>query len=155
MQKHVEAVNAVLRKNEGVESDTSEVDRAEVWEGVQEESRPVNLEEEFIDVDKYTTVTIEAVDVSRDGLQRVADDLEGSEDGQGDACQEFSKDVSGTKVSRRDADGKRMLAKEELRHPKTKSKKKRFKYESKTDRKLTRFKERSKGKRQAKERKER
>ena len=146
MQKHVEAVNAVLRKNEVGESDESELDGEEGWRGSQEEPRPIDLEEEFIDDDKFTKVTVEAVDVSRDGLKRVADDIE-------EPAEEQGEDASARDASRTNANGKRMLAKERPKHSKNKLKKKTFKYESKTDRKLTRFKERGKGKRQAKERK--
>ena len=152
MQNHVQAVNAVLKKNEGPEPDSSEPDEEDVREGSKEEPEPLDLQEEFVDDDKFTTVTVEAVDVSRDGLMRVKEFPEEPKQGNG-ISGGISQDTSREYVSRTDMNGIPMLGEERSKHPKMKSKKQRFKYESKTDRKVTRFKERRKGKRQAKERK--
>ena len=153
----MEAVNAMLRKNEGAEPDASEVEGEEKWDGTEEEREVVDLEE-YVDDDKFTTVTVEAVDVSRDGLKRVIDDVEEDREvRKGELGEKPAQDALEGQVPRRDANGKRIWTKERPRSSnsksKSKSKKRQFNYESKADRKITRFKERGKNKKQAKERK--
>ena len=77
MEEHVNAVNALLRDVEcgkGSEEDES-------WGGIEDEGDMVvkavevlDHEEEYVDEDRYTTVTVEAVDVSKDGLLKVVDE---------------------------------------------------------------------------------
>lgn len=89
---------------------------------------PIDLEEEYIDEDKYTTVTVEAVNVDRDGLHKP--ELEKSEDegsGQEDDKQKVQKNDEGSK-----------------RPKDPKKKKKKFRYENKFERAVEARKQRSK-----------
>lgn len=102
-------------------------------------------EEEFIDDDRYTTVTVEAVDVSKDGLHKIIQ--EGETGGE-----ESESNLVDRPVPKTGQDAKRVWTKERPGGPK--KKKKKFRYESKADRKITRHKERSGNKSKAKARKE-
>jgi ribosomal RNA-processing protein 17 len=150
----VEAMNAALRRANGDSSDLedSEGDEddagEEEWKGF-DESIIVNHEDEYIDEDKYTTVTVEAVDITRDGFintdtANVPDDGAATEKiaGGGEAPTESGK--SGT--------AKRTWTKERPQSDRPKKKKKKFRYETKAERKLTRAKERAKNKAKAKAR---
>ena len=109
----------------------------------------VDHEDEYVDEDRFTTVTIEAVDVTRDGfLKTVGTDEESRES------------VTEGEVSVGDAAGheqpgsqlrKRVWTKKPPSDPK--KRKKKFRYESKAERKVTRYKERSGNKEKAKARK--
>lgn len=100
----------------------------DVWNGFegQEEAEvePVNHEEEYIDEDRYTTVTVEAVDVSKEGLVKV--------DGEND-----SKGTPEAVAARPIEEPPKKKA-----WPK-KEKKKTFRYESKAERKVTRGKQKA------------
>jgi len=97
------------------------------WGGIEDdpvEVEPVDHEEEYIDEDKYTTVTVEAVDVSKEGLQKVVNEDE-DEVEEKTFTKPFDKDEKGKKV-----------------WPK-KVRKKKFTYETKTERKFTRNKQKA------------
>ncbi|KAL8646971.1 MAG: hypothetical protein Q9210_005834 [Variospora velana] len=152
-EKHVEAVNAAVRNVEGLEeSDTCSDDHSAKWEGI-EDTKDVDHEDDYLDDDRHTVVTVEAVDISHDGLQRRQDDL-GSEDEEMQASRRNTDE-------RRNADG--MMTKgsragsgKQRQEPdaRPKKRKKKFRYESKAERKVTRFKERSGGKAKARARRE-
>jgi len=98
---------------------------------VDEEERireALDREEEYIDEDQYTTVTIEAVDVTKEGLSKSAKDSE-DEDGEE---QEKAKVVENGDAKK---SGKKSWPKKE--------RKKKFRYESKVERKFTRAKQKS------------
>lgn len=123
LEDHVEAVNRAVKEAEGLFADPETEE--EVWNGIEEEevvTEPIDHEEEYIDEDKYTTVTVEAVDVSKEGLQKVVD-LEESEGSDAEAP---------PLVETED--------KEKKQWPK-KIRKKKFRYESKVERKVTRAKQ--------------
>ena len=155
----MEAVNALLRKQANRSSDESGGgdgddggdEEEDEWAGFDDspDSNPVPIdrEDEYIDEDRYTTVTIESIDVTKSGLRRSVPAEAGSEEGgsaPGDAQGE------GT-VDRKEEDGKRRLAKEKL-SLKPKVKKKKFRYLGKDDRKAARMKERAGNKAKAKAR---
>lgn len=81
----------------------------------------VDHEEEYIDEDKYTVVTVEAVDISKDGLQRVADEEE-----------EVEREI---KPVVKEEKAKKVWPK--------KPRKQKFRYESKAERKVTRGKQKA------------
>ena len=127
LEAHVEAVNAIL--NDGWIPD----EEADAWEGewggISDDDEVVvpelvDHEEEYIDEDKYTIVTVEEVDVSRGGLQRVVD--EESEDTLEAEVQPVKKEEE----------------KKTKQWPK-KPRKKKFTYESKAERKITRGKQKA------------
>lgn len=139
----------MLRKADP-EASSSEDDevKEEAWHGIAE---PVDIdhEAEFEDEDRHTTVTIEAVDITREGFQKVVDadtDFSDEED------KPLVEGAQAPNESEKPPKGKRIWTKE--RPEGLKKKKKKFRYESKAERKLTRYKERSKNKAQAKNRKE-
>lgn len=117
VEDHVQKVHQLLRESEaagaiveGSDSESSE------WGGFEDAPEPeiVDHEDEYIDEDKYTTVRVESVSVTRDGLERPK--LESSDDEKG-AKEEDTED------------------KEKKRPPK--KPKKKFRYESKIDRQLS------------------
>ncbi|RGP60704.1 ribosomal rna-processing 17 [Fusarium longipes] len=118
MLRESEAAGAV-----GQESDEEE---DEEWDGIpdQPELDIVDHEEEYIDEDRYTTVKVESVSVTRDGFQKPQFD---NEDKIEDKKQEETKDDTKEKARRE-----------------PKKKKKKFRYESKFDRQLTERKQRIK-----------
>ncbi|PGH00509.1 hypothetical protein GX51_05724 [Blastomyces parvus] len=153
----------------------------EEWEGIAEPP-PVDYQAEYIDEDKYTTVTVEELDPSsRDGLGRRIDvesdddEEEDEEDTEGDGEKKEKKQVE---QEGREGGGdtskpkKRVWTKENPKYarknkdtdqngdnasdrPKSNSKRKKrsFRYENKAERRVTKFKERAGGKKRAKERK--
>lgn len=120
----------------------------EEWSGIpDEEPTPIDHEAEYIDEDKYTTVTVEAMDVSREGLFK-------AEQAKDDGHKTYEKNTSTNKEP--GAGGKKSKwtkekPKDGAEKPKRK-KKRNFRYESKTERKTARSKEKSKGRKQARER---
>ena len=99
-----------------------------------------DYEEEYLDEDRFTTVTIENVQVTRDGLEKQLRAVEGSE--------------SDSNITSVKSQGKpqRVWTKEKPNRPK--KKKKKFRYENKADRKMTRHKEKAGGRAQAMARKQ-
>ncbi|OCL13339.1 hypothetical protein AOQ84DRAFT_283363 [Glonium stellatum] len=151
LERHVQEVNALLRKANGDlgEEGEDEEDEAADGEGPEEEwigfeePAEINREEEYIDEDKYTTVTVETVDISKSGFVKL--EQSGSD--------EDSKGREETAVgSKSQTSNKRIWTKEKPSKDRPKKKKKKFRYESKADRKVTRLKERSKNRDQAKAR---
>ena len=125
MEEHVEAVNALLKDVNGGGAD--EDDDEDVWNGIEDEEPVVDAvdhEEEYIDEDRYTTVTVEAVDVSKEGLVKV-----GEEDSEDETAEADTKPVE------KEASGKKVWPE--------KPKKKKFRYESKAERKVTRGKQKA------------
>jgi ribosomal RNA-processing protein 17 len=107
------------------------IEEEDAWGGIEDEGdlavkavEVVDHEEEYVDEDRYTTVTIEAVDVSKEGLQKVVD--EESDDG---------KEEEYAKPAEKEETGKKKWPKKE--------RKKKFRYESKAERKVTRGKQKA------------
>lgn len=101
------------------------------WDGFPD--RPnnelVDQEEEYIDEDRYTTVTVESVSVSRDGLEKpsIRQDSDDSDGDDNTDKGEDGEDTSKSKVS----------------STKPKKKKKKFRYENKFERQITDKKQRA------------
>ncbi|ESZ94596.1 hypothetical protein SBOR_5007 [Sclerotinia borealis F-4128] len=134
LNEHVKAVNALL---EDVEERFDGGDGDE-WGGIEDEVEEekveedvVDHEEEYIDEDKYTTVTVEGIEISKEGITKTAD-ADDSDDG--------IEEAHG-KVTKEEETGKKVWPK--------KVKKKKFTYETKAERKLTRQKQKSSGKKAA------
>ncbi|KAL8996683.1 MAG: hypothetical protein Q9169_003855 [Polycauliona sp. 2 TL-2023] len=145
--KHVEAVNAAVRQAEAgfEESDVSN-DETGSFTGIEEPVK-VDHEDDYQDEDKHTVVTVEAVDVSREGLQRRQESS---------ADEDKEPTVLKGATTRNSNAGGEAAGKDQgpvqSRSKQPKKKKKKFRYESKAERKVTRMKERSGGKAKAKER---
>jgi len=125
MLKEVEDVGAGLDSDEEV-----------AWGGIEEEKgdQVLDHEEEYVDEDRYTTVTVEAVNISKEGLKKVVD--EDSDE---------APDLVPTKKSGKEDTVKKKWPKKE--------RKKKFTYESKVERKFTRTKQKAGNKAKADARK--
>jgi ribosomal RNA-processing protein 17 len=166
LEQHVSEVNRLVQQANGVlpgvdyNADSSDDDSADEFQGF-DEPEPINHEAEYIDEDKYTTVTVESVNISRSGFSRPGDDADiDAEDlkkvvemsKEADAA--VGKETGGKREIQRDENGKRIWTKERPRTEWPKKKKKKFRYESKADRKATRFKEGAKKRKHATKQKE-
>ncbi|KAF6227419.1 hypothetical protein HO133_008863 [Letharia lupina] len=157
LEKHVQAVNSMIREADGVASDSSEEGvegEGELWDGIKDNHDPlVDHEDEYMDDDRFTTVTVEAVDVSKDGLQKAIQDAENEGEASGtdrpDGKPQGTTALQGRTGSEK---GKRVWTKEAPSGPR--KRKKKFRYENKAERKATRYKERSGNKAKAKARRE-
>ncbi|KAI9840808.1 MAG: hypothetical protein M1837_001281 [Sclerophora amabilis] len=151
---HVEAVNSILRRAEGMDAGTDgSASDSEVWNGFQDTlgNTSINHEDEYTDEDRHTTVVVETIDVSKDGLQPTNDQSSSAEGDDDDAITHKVDSTGSVKQGKDSASNpKRVWTKEK---PK-KLKSKKFRYESKADRKTTRAKERSGSKAKAKARRE-
>lgn len=147
LEKHVSEVNALLRKAAGEPSEESgsdeesEDEEAEFEGFGDEQPEEINREDDYIDEDKYTTVTIESVGISKDGFEKAG----GGGGGEEEDKQE-KKDGEEKK--------KRVWTKERPKSDRPKKRKKKFRYESKAERKATRMKQGAKKRAQAAARKE-
>lgn len=135
LEEHVEAVNALLKDTDGYK-DFAESDEEGEWGGIQDDERPpiIDHEEEYIDEDRYTTVTVEEVDVGKDGLHRIVDEESSDETMDGDGLKAETKDET-----------KKVWPK--------KPRKQKFRYESKTERRMNRAKQKAGNKAKANARK--
>lgn len=126
VEEHVQAVNRLLQESVAAGAVEQESDEDGEWDGFpdQPELDIVDHEEEYIDEDRYTTVTVESVSVTRDGLHKPqVDDRDNEEDGKVEEPKDDKKAKS-------------------RREPK--KKKKKFRYETKFERQLTDKKQRIK-----------
>ncbi|KAK5949249.1 hypothetical protein OHC33_009790 [Knufia fluminis] len=138
LERHVKEVNALLpgRSLAPEAEDSDEKDEeAHEWNGIGEVvPEAIDHEAEYIDEDKYTTVTVEEIDVSRDGISRLRGSDDEEEDQKEAADSREPVQLSNTKKppGKRDKDRK------------PKKKKKTFRYESPAERKMNRLKVRAK-----------
>jgi ribosomal RNA-processing protein 17 len=140
----------MLREQDGHVSDSSEDLEGDQWNGIAE-NPVVDHEDEYMDEDRFTTVTVEAVDVTRDGLRKaVGEDDSRQESGTEGVNNGSGEGVAGHKRTRLE-NGKRIWTKEPPKG--LRKRKKKFHYESKAERKVTSYKERSGNKEKAKVRK--
>lgn len=141
LEEHVAAVNALLEEqNVDFRKVYAEDGSDGEWDGIKDDDtpmEPIDHEEEYIDEDKYTTVTIEEVDVDKDGIHTKSEEEKAAEEQKRRAEQK-------AKEARDEAANK---AKQRKQWPK-KEKKPVFRYESKIERKLGREKLRNKNKKE-------
>jgi len=133
VEDHVQAINKILREAEHAgTADLNEEDSEDTWGGFSDNDvaePPIDLEEEYIDEDKYTTVTVEAVSVDRDGLYKPELERPAADNGS------EQEGASEEKDSQKDG----------LNRPKDqKKKKKKFRYENKFERQVEARKQRAK-----------
>ncbi|KAI1477152.1 nucleolar protein 12-domain-containing protein [Daldinia eschscholtzii] len=125
VEEHVQNVNAILKQAQEagyVGGEDGSDEEADEWGGFQDTPplEPVDHEEEYIDEERYTTVTVESVSVSKDGLSSTKPEEDSSEDDQETAKADSRHAPPGSK--------------EKARPPK--KKKQKFRYESKSERQL-------------------
>lgn len=150
LERHVEEINALLRPPQNLESgdeSQSETESAETksWEGISEHLK-VDREAEYIDEDRYTTVTIEAMDASREGLHKPDGDGQPN-----DAGGRNRRDQDDRTANEGDnVDEKRQWTREMPKDkPDRPKKKKKFRYESKGERRLARVKQKMRNSKRA------
>lgn len=141
-----QALNESKRMLEQIRGDVSSQESgsdsdSEEWQGF-EEPAPVDYKEEYIDEDKYTTVTVEEMGLSKDELHQQD---KSSDDEEKDKTKKEEEAPKKSKAPKKY--GSKSGA--------PKKKKKQFRYESKEERKITRRKERTGSKKKASARKER
>lgn len=138
VERHVEAVNRMLRElrrdgsSSADETDNEVLSAAGEWKGFDEAMPAVDVDhqDEYIDEDRFTTVTVEAIDVSRNGLRTVAKEQR-TDDHQDSESKETSQ-PTGANIAKVSSNG---ISK---RTGHTKSQRSRsFRYESKAERKAT------------------
>ncbi|KAI1410963.1 nucleolar protein 12-domain-containing protein [Hypoxylon sp. FL1857] len=124
VEEHVQSVNAILKQAQeagyvGGETSEEEVDE---WGGFQDTPalEPIDHEEEYIDEERYTTVTVESVSVSKDGLSSSKPDDDSGEEDEEKAAGGDSEQSP--------------RSKEKARPPK--KKKPKFRYETKAERQV-------------------
>lgn len=150
LERHVAEVNAMLLANAETAGFTDGKDgegENDEWSGFEE---PVDIggTDEYIDEDKYTTVTIEAMDEPRQlpDAKQEADEDEVEESGTA-AAKGNPDGATGSNLNK-----KRVWTKERPLKTAPKKRKKAFRYESKLDRKQTRTKQKAKNSEAAKAR---
>ncbi|KAJ5817996.1 Nucleolar protein 12 [Penicillium robsamsonii] len=134
---------AVLKRMKEDAGDLGEMEgekEEEDWEGF-EEPPAVDYEAEYIDEDKYTTVTVEEMDASREGLLKAAKE----EDEEGEEKKTYPVESTEDAKKKRKP---RSAASEAAR-----KKKRNFRYETKIERKQTMLKQRAVKQKRAKARK--
>lgn len=139
MEEHVEAINRALRQ---VDDSTSPDQEAGTWDGFEDDGSnpilpPIDQHEEYVDEDKYITVTVEEVNVSKEGLQKYTNEPE-----EGVETDERTNALPIDKASTK------------KKWPK-KEKPKKFRYESKAERRITRGKQKMGSKARADARRDR
>lgn len=139
VEEHVSSVKTILREAERAgnlsaedESDADDNDDddnedKEAWGGIEDpitnKDSIIDHEDEYIDEDRYTTVTVESVTVSKDGLNKPA-------------AEEDLEDEAAQRTRETAAAGEK---KDKARPPK--KKKPKFRYETKIERQLSRRKQ--------------
>ena len=155
LERHVQEVNAYFRPEQhetaykGVDGDEEDtISHKSEEEEVPVHIEPVDHEAEYIDEDKYTSVVVEEMDVTRDGLRKAQEDSGSNE-------ADRAKEVAAEPTEKPKPE-KRKWTKDKPKDSaaKAKTKKKKFRYEGKAERRMTREKEKSKNRQQARARRE-
>ena len=131
----------------------STTDRAGGQEDAMEDLQEIvdiNHEEDYDDDERRTTVTIEIVDVTKDGLRKISDEEDESIEDEHSLDSEL--EVQPMAISNAGREPKRVWTREKPTGSKKRGKK--FKYETKAARKVTRYREKSGNRSKAKARKE-
>lgn len=150
-EKHYEAIKAELQKQDeimeevgvkyGKDGGDDEESEEDEWDGLPD-AQPIPEDEDYVDEDKYTTVTVSAME--DDALEE-----EEEEEARAAAAVALKKKAEEEEAAARKKKGGR----KGLDSSKKKEKKKKFRYESKAERKVTRFKQKAKNAKAAKARK--
>lgn len=140
LERYVKSVDEMIAKDD--ESwGSSDADGPPKDNGTHDEKlQPLDHEDNYSDEDRYTTVLIEEVDVTRQGLKKL--DREEEED-EANAQQQSQSPGGRLTEDKGSTSKKRRWTKNAPNRDKTK--KKRPRYEAKAERKITRSKERSGG----------
>lgn len=158
LERHLQEVNALLplkllaeEGDDNEEKSNDDDSQQDYWNGLADpEPVPIDHEDEYIDEDKYTTVTVEEVDVSRSGLAKLRESDEEEEEAANGAVNTKNEPAKSSTNSKTHKAGTTGLKE---KSGKTKKRKKRdFRYENKADRKLNHLKVQAKKSKLAKAR---
>lgn len=139
LEKHIQAVNSMVAKAHGFNIEEEKEAVLDRWAGIGDaEEVQVDHEQEYVDEDRFTTVTVETVDVSRDGLYKVIPEEE-EEDSENPDGLGVGDKTAAAKEAGKGQNGKPRRNKEQ--YSGVKKKKKKFRYETKAERKITTRKE--------------
>ncbi|TDZ74230.1 Ribosomal RNA-processing protein 17 [Colletotrichum trifolii] len=132
VEEHVKAVTALLEEAQAADSDNDQEFQGEdfeEWDGIKDQAQDkaqtdvLDYEDEYIDEDRYTTVKVEAISVTRDGFEKLHNDGGEANDSEDEA------------KAKRYAEEKAAAEKDKTRKERPKKKPK-FRYESKVERQL-------------------
>ncbi|EHY51816.1 hypothetical protein ABEF95_001600 [Exophiala dermatitidis] len=153
LERHVQEVNVMLRPpspDSGSDDDDDAAESNEEWNGLSDpEPEPIDHEAEYIDEEKYTTVTVETMDVSREGLFKP--ESNGDEERK-NKDEEVEEEGSTSAKKKRPWSKDKPKDKSKDKTEKSRKKRRNFRYESKAERKVARTKERNKNHKQARQR---
>jgi ribosomal RNA-processing protein 17 len=143
LEKHVSETNRLMRLANGdipsePESEDDGEEDPETFTGFDD---PINQEDEYVDEDKYTTVTVETVGINRTGFSRP-----------GEEAEELRKEREAREEAEKEDKKKRVWTKEKPKSDRPKKKKVKFRYETKAERKVERMKQGMKKKKLAEKR---
>ena len=146
MEAHVEAVNQRVRESDAETEGQS--DRSD-YEGVQtkiderEDGLGSGREDEYVDEDKYTTVTVEPLNDDEDGNGSAgADDESGNEGLKGEEAS--TQDTSKPSKAASQTAGRAGPAGQQSGQTRPKKRRKKFRYETKQERKTERVRQATK-----------
>ncbi|KAI1824641.1 nucleolar protein 12-domain-containing protein [Xylaria intraflava] len=151
VEEHVQNVNNALKQAaqagyiDDEKSGSDEDDTAHEWGGFEDTPAQQDLvdhEEEYIDEDRYTTVTVESVNVSKDGLTSSRPDEE-------DSADEGKENENANQNQNQNAQAQPEKG-DKHRHT-TQKKKRKFRYENKLERQITNIKQKARNKRRRRE----
>jgi ribosomal RNA-processing protein 17 len=120
--------------NSSSDDDDDDDDEEEKFTGFAE-PEPINQEDEYIDEDKYTTVTVESVNISKAGFHRPGEETEE------EAAAQKHRDAAEKEAAEGEGKKKVWTKAWPKNNDKPKKKKKKFRYETKTERKAERMKQ--------------
>ena len=151
LERHVQNVNALLHSPQEDEDDLEsqsglKSQEGDSWDGLSETPK-VDHEAEYVDEDRYTTVVIEAMDLSKEGLRKADEDDRGDGGVDEEDKGEDSRLSTGGKFGE-----KRKWTKDKPKEKVDrlkKKKKKKFRYESKGERRIARVKQSMRNSKQA------
>lgn len=161
VKQAIESANGVLDNPSQLDSDNdndSSTSDNEEWTGISD-PKPTLHDAEYIDEDAYATVTVESVDITKDGFEAHNSDssAEEEDDEEKVVAAAAASTTAATDAGKLSGEGKkRVWTKDKplgLRRPSKKKREKKFRYESKTERRVNRDKQRVKNKTQAAARK--
>ncbi|KAJ4988372.1 nucleolar protein 12 [Stagonosporopsis vannaccii] len=147
LEKHVSETNRLMRLANGdipsdpASSSDEEEDSATGEPTFSGFDDPINQEDEYVDEDKYTTVTVETIGINRAGFSRP-----------GEEEAELRKEQEAREEKEREEKKKRVWTKERPKSDRPKKKKVKFRYETKAERKVERMKQGMKKKKLAEKR---
>ena len=144
-------VNALLKPDldsDGSES-VNEVSDASAGLDAGSDPSEIDHEAEYVDEDRFTTITVQAMDVSKEGIYKAEQARERGSDEDKDKDNLARRDEEDIRKSKRRG-RKQWSPTKTLCSPRKKRRK--FRYESKAERKVARMKEKSKNSKKAKAR---